>query len=332
MKQWNKILLETIIRDNLFEQPESELKTSKIIPWLGLSGESKVRKAKQNLNITKPVVEGGFTVKNRGVVSKPQIIQTIQDSKTYGIGSRFDVSDMLYIISNDKRESENISIRDVIILNQNDFELTKIRNQVSTEYSSLYDAIPLKVKREYNLTDVRVLAWPFGGIGNAKVLFSEDIEKLKSSIEKLQQTINIIKTTPEASILKQRIEDLEQQLKNIKTQPNKFDTITDIDKENSNIDSVAKSVSNTSNTEDIAQLQRDIIKMINNNPQIYPSDTEFKRVFDLFTKTYKDDGDWGTNMSDMIELINQGLGDGNSRSNISKSTYNKIIKYQTNKI
>jgi hypothetical protein len=116
MKDWNALLLETIIRDNLFEQPESELKKSKIIPWLGLPGERKIQRAKKKLNITGSVVEGGFTIKNRGDVSRDQIKKTIQSSNDYGIGSRFDKQGMLYIISEDKRSSENTSVRDVIIL------------------------------------------------------------------------------------------------------------------------------------------------------------------------------------------------------------------------
>jgi ABC-type uncharacterized transport system auxiliary subunit len=88
-------------------------------------------------------------------------------------------------------------------------------------------------------------------------------------------------------------------------------------------------VYNSSDAELISQLQRDIIKMVNNNPQIYPTNPQFKQTFDLFINRYKDDGSWGTNMSNMVELINQGFEADSSRSVITKQVYNLIIKYQT---
>lgn len=333
MKDWNTLLLETIIRDNLFEQPESELKKSKIIPWLGLPGERKIQRAKKKLNITGPVVQGGFTIKNRGNVSRDQIIKTIQSSNDYGIGSRFDKQGMLYIISEDKRSNENTSVRDVIILAIDKFELTRIRKQLSNEYSELYNSIPDNQKRKFEIASAVLMGWPYGSVNNAYLIFAEDLNKLKSSIDSIQNKLTLLKTMPETSVLKQRIEDLEFELKRAKKQPVNFDAdeAPDVD-DDITPKTIITQLNKSSDTKDIAQLQRDIIKMINNNPQIYPADPELKRVFDLFTKTYKDDGNWGTNMSDMIELINKGFDAGNSRSDISETVYEKIIKYQTEKL
>lgn len=333
MKDWNALLLETIIRDNLFEQPESELKKSKIIPWLGLPGERKIQRAKKKLNITGSVVEGGFTIKNLGDVSRDQIIKTIRSSNDYGIGSRFDKKGMLYIISKDKRSSENTSVRDVVILSEDDFELTRIAWEIWDEYIELYNSIPQDVKRKFKIASTYITGWNHGTVNNARLLFAEDLNKVKSWNNSIQSDLTLLKTLPEKFVLKKRIEDLEFDLERLKKQPVNFDADISHSADNDiTSKTIITQLNKSSDTKDIAQLQRDIIKMINNNPQIYPADPELKRVFDLFTKTYKDDGDWGTNMSDMIELINKGFDAGNSRSDISKTVYEKIIKYQTEKL
>jgi hypothetical protein len=217
---------------------------------------------------------------------------------------------------------------------QDDFELTRIRKQLSNEMHELYNNIPRDLKRKFKIDNQTFLAvWPYGGVNNALLIFAEDLNKLKSGMDSLRDDLTLLKTMPETAFLMDQIKTLELQLEKAKKQPVNFDADTSHSADNDiTSKTIITQLNKSSDTKDIAQLQRDIIKMINNNPQIYPSDPELKRVFDLFTKTYKDDGDWGTNMSDMIELINKGFDAGNSRSDISKTVYEKIIKYQTEKL
>lgn len=326
MKDWNAILLETIIRDNLFEQYETQTAKSKIIPWQGMSGERKIRRAKKQLNLTAPVIDG-FTVVNRGTenVSVSDIVNTIESNNRFGVGSRYDRKDNIYIVSEDARGSDNKSRRDVVIIKQADWDLLSQSNRVTDEFNDIAPLIGADVRLfPVSTTPSRLNSW---------MMFPNNIERLKNSITKFQSSIQTIKLTgPETEVLRQKLENVEFELDRLKQKTTPYTADTAPDDIVDTREDVIKQVTNTSNTEDVAQLQRDIINMINNNPQIYPSDTEFKEIFDLFIKKYKDDGNWGNNMSDMIELINQGFNAGASRTKVSIPTYKKIIKYQTAKL
>ena len=326
MKDWNAILLETIIRDNLLEQYETQAAKSKIIPWQGLSGERKIRRAKKQLNLTAPVIDG-FTVVNRGTenVSVSDIVNAIETNVRFGVGSRYDREDNVYIVSEDARDSDNKSKRDVVIIKQADWDLLSQFRRFSQEFSDIAPTVG---------ADVQLFLVPRTSTKlNSWMMFPTDIERLKNAITKFQSSIQTIKLTgPENEVLRQKLEDAEQKLERLKQKTTPYTADTESDDVVDNLEDVIKQVTNTSNTEDVAQLQRDIINMINNNPQIYQTDTEFKEIFDLFIKKYKDDGNWCNNMSDMVELINQGFDDGTSRTSVSIPTYKKIIKYQSEKL
>lgn len=327
MKDWNAILLETIIRENLLEQYETQAAKSKIIPWQGLSGERKIRRAKKQLNLTAPVIDG-FTVVNRGTenVSVSDIVNTIETNARFGVGSRYDRKDNMYIVSEDARGSDNKSRRDVVIIKKEDWDLLSQFFTLSSELSNLLSDAGSDIRYIYTISATPSKL-------NSLIMFPSDIELLKNGITKFQSSIQTIKLTgPDTELLRQKLEDAESDLERLKQKTTPYTADTEADDIVDTPEDVIKQVTNTSNTEDVAQLQRDIINMINNNPQIYPSDTEFKEIFDLFIKKYKDDGNWGNNMSDMVELINQGFDAGSSRTSVSIPTYKKIIKYQSEKI
>jgi len=355
MKNWNSVLLESIIRDNLFEQASAESDRVIIRPMLGLEGERKVARAKKAMGITDPV-DDGFVVINRqsSTVSKLDIINAIQKSRDFGIGSQFDSKKWVYLISNNRAIGKNSSKRDVLILQAKNYNLWKKITLLNKQHRELMDQIPQRDRRALDIADYTnfsLTSSAFPRNIDTWIYFDEDIFKSREFISKLENDINTMKRVgPATQQYQKKIADLEKANLNLR---NELETIklspsiaTDDEKEvaagaypgdyqqsdNRDTNIEITDIYKSSDTELIKQLQRDIIKMVENNPQIYPTNPEYKRVFDLFINRYKDDGKWGTNMSDMVELMNQGFEAGSSRSNITKQVYELIIKYQTDKL
>jgi len=355
MKNWNSVLLESIIRDNLFEQASAESDRVIIRPMLGLEGERKVARAKKTMGITDPV-DDGFVVINRqsSTVSKLDIINAIQKSRDFGIGSQFDSKKWVYLISNNRAIGKNSSKRDVLILQAKNYNLWKKITLLNKQHRELMDQIPQRDRRALDIADYTnfsLTSSAFPRNIDTWIYFDEDIFKSREFISKLENDINTMKRVgPQTQQYQKKIADLEKANLNLR---NELETIklspsiaTDDEKEvaagaypgdyqqsdNRDTNIEITDIYKSSDTELIKQLQRDIIKMVENNPQIYPTNPEYKRVFDLFINRYKDDGKWGTNMSDMVELMNQGFEAGSSRSNITKQVYELIIKYQTDKL
>lgn len=356
MKDWNSKLLESIIRDNLFEQASAELDRVIIRPMLGLEGERKVARAVKAMGITDPV-ESGFVVINRqsSTVSKSDIINAIQKSRDFGIGSRFDSENWVYLISNNRAIGKNSSKRDVLILQSKNYSLQNKLELLNKQYQELIGQIPEKDRRALDLQNTyfffSLTSTAVPNSMDTNIYFDEDIFKSREFISKLENDINTMKRVgPATQQYQKQIADLEKANLNLR---NELETVKlsptiatadekevaagaypgdyqQLDNRDTNIE--ITDIYKSSDTELIKQLQRDIIKMVENNPQIYPINPEYKRVFDLFINRYKDDGRWGTNMSDMVELMNQGFEAGSSRSSITKQVYELIIKYQTDKL
>ena len=359
MKDWNNILLESIIRDSLFEQASSESGRVVIRPMLGLEGESKVARAKESMGITDPV-DDGFVVINRqsSTVSKPDIVNAIQNSSEFGKGSRYDTANWVYLISNNRAIGKNSSKRDVLILQHKNYSLATQLNKLGEQYNELINSLSDKdrmalygagVGAVYTFHSLPTTAVPH--TMNTGIYFDTDISKARTVIESLQSDIDTMKRLgPATQQYQEKIKDLERFNNELQTQLNSINFVpppptTDekevaagaypgdyqqSDNRDTNIE--ITDIYKSSDTELIRQLQQDIIKMVNNNPQIYPTDPRYKQIFDLFINRYKDDGRWGTNMSDMVELMNQGFEAGSSRSSITKPVYELIIKYQTDKL
>jgi hypothetical protein len=353
MKNWNSILLESIIRDALFEQASPESGKTVIRPMLGLEGERKIARAKAAMGIADPV-DNGFVVINRksSAISKPDVVDAIQNSREFGKGSRYDTDNWVYLISNDRSIGNNSSKRDVLILQRKNYSLTVLIQTLDDQYNALIHSLSKQDMMNIFGIGERGDIWTFTSLYssaypntmNAYLYFDTDIAASRKSVAAYQSDIDRMKRYgPGTGAYIEKIGELEKtndllkrELETIKlapTAPTSDETAAaagaDPGAANQESNTAITDVYNSSDAELISQLQRDIIKMVNNNPQIYPTNPQFKQIFDLFINRYKDDGRWGTNMSNMVELINQGFEAGSSRSVITKQVYNLIIKYQT---
>ncbi len=351
MKNWNSVLLESIIRDALFEQASPESGKTIIRPMLGLEGERKIARAKAAMGITDPV-DNGFVVINRksSAISKADVVNAIQNSREFGKGSRYDTDNWVYLISNDRSIGNNSSKRDVLILQDKNYSLFVMWDEQKTQYNALIHSLSKQDK--INIFGDDADRWFFTAIlssavpntMNASLYFDTDIATSSEYLKAAQLDIDRMKRYGPGTVeymnkidaLEKTNDLLKRELETIKlapTAPTSDETAAaagaDPGAANQESNTAITDVYNSSDAELISQLQRDIIKMVNNNPQIYPTNPQFKQIFDLFINRYKDDGRWGTNMSNMVELINQGFEAGSSRSVITKQVYNLIIKYQT---
>lgn len=348
MKNWNSILLESIIRDALFEQAAPESGKTVIRPILGLEGERKIARAKEEMGITDPV-DNGFVVINRksSAISNTDIVDAIQNSREFGKGSRYDTDNWVYLISNDRSIGNNSSKRDVLILQRKNFSVLALNTALDFQYIALMDSISGQERDRLGLSPGQ---FTFLGSSaepntmNAILYFDADIDYHREFLAARQSDIDRMKRLgPATGDYMKQIDDLQKindklkrKLETTKLTPTaptadevKIATGVEPGAANQESNTTITDVYNSSDAELISQLQRDIIKMVNNNPQIYPTNPQFKQTFDLFINRYKDDGRWGTNMSNMVELINQGFEAGSSGSVITKQVYNLIIKYQT---
>jgi hypothetical protein len=363
MKNWNSVLLESIIRDALFEQASAESGKVVIRPMVGLDGERKIARAKSAMGLTDPVTDG-FVVINKAssTITKPDIVNAIQNSREFGKGSIYDTENWVYLISNNRAVGDNSSKRDVLILRQDEYSLGVLVRKLDDQYNTMINSLEGQdrenlmqgLSAKYRFTALKTTAVP--NTMDASLYFDTDIAESRKSVAELQVDIESMKRlgTGTSEYMKQ-ITDLEKtnaelkrELETIKLVPyaptsdeidtgselasDEIDTGSELGAANQESNAEITDVYNSSDAELISQLQRDIIKMVNNNPQIYPTDPRYKQIFDLFINRYKDDGRWGTNMSDMVELMNQGFEAGSSRSSITKQVYELIIKYQTDKL
>lgn len=348
MKNWNSILLESIIRDALFEQAAPESGKTVIRPMLGLEGERKIARAKEAMGITDPV-DNGFVVINRksSAISNTDIVDAIQNSREFGKGSRYDTDNWVYLISNDRSIGNNSSKRDVLILQRKNYSVLALNTALDAQYNALLGSISPQERDRLGLPGGQftfLVSTAMPTTMNAYLFFDTDIDSHRRHLAARQSDIDRMKRLGPATgeYMKQiadlqRLNDkLKRELETIKlspTAPTADEAAIAAGAEpgaaNQESNTAITDVYNSSDAELISQLQRDIIKMVNNNPQIYPTNPQFKQTFDLFINRYKDDGRWGTNMSNMVELINQGFEAGSSGSVITKQVYNLIIKYQT---
>lgn len=338
MKFDNNNLLEQIIRDTLFEVTTS---STKIIPWTGNKLSRKTAKF--------PGAVAGFTVIVTGDdLSKQRIIADISKDSNYGESSQFANGRFIYITSK-PNISTNKTTYNVTIFD----DLSKYyTTDLIADYQKNYNLIPDSIKRKYNLPDVKVFTSPYV-IGDSDFIFNDDISKREQFVDSLATQITLMANIgPEYTELGMSKLDLEKRVKELETQlqqkKNQSDVVIPVPTETDEYGPKEKPEDDTptpvlpieiqypitknSDSAVIRQLQQDIIEMIDNNPEIYPDPgTLYKSIFDRFTKTYRADGKWGTNTNNMIKLINVGFNDTES-TNIDKSTYDLIRKYQTEKI
>lgn len=328
MKFDNNNLLEQIIRDTLFEVTTS---STKIIPWTGNKLSRKTAKF--------PGAVAGFTIIVTGDdLSKQRIITDISKDSNYGESSQFANGRFIYITSKPTISTNKTKYNVTIFDDSSKYYTTDL----IADYQKNYNLIPDSIKRKYNLSDVKVFTSPHV-IGDSDFIFNDDISKREQFVDSLATQITLMANIgPEYTELGMSKLDLEKRVKELETQlqqkKNQSDVVVPVPTETDDVEDdinsaeISYPITKNSDSSVIRQLQQDIIEMIDNNPEIYPEPgTLYKSIFDRFTKTYRADGKWGTNTNNMIKLINVGFNDTES-TNIDKSTYDLIRKYQTEKI
>lgn len=326
MKLNNKTLLEHLIRCELFELNEqSQTIKSIIVPWTG-------NKLSRMLNKSGKGAVAGFTITIKGVPDE-DLVKYIAADSSYGYSSKFSNGNYVYIASTPTTHGNKTTWNVTIFDNTSKYYM----KDIFKEYQSLYNKIPSEQRRRYNLPDTVIFTTNRGYIRKSDFIETKHLPYHDQLIQRLTQSIDLMNQIgPDLAVvgqekidLERRVRELEQALSDITSQSGVSvpTPVSPADQQQQLI-----SVTNNSDSEIIRQLQRDIIQMINNNPEIYPTDTQYKQIFDDFIKKYKDDGTWGKNMSSMVQLINLGFEQGNSMTQISSDTYKLIKKYQTSKI
>jgi hypothetical protein len=329
MKFDSKLLLEQLIRTHIFE--DAVARGHEIIPITG----NKLSR----LTAKVPHAVAGYKLKLKGSTN-PDIDawDAIENDPNYGLSSNLSWEGRHEHLFSYPIQRGNTTIYDVVVVNDKSEIFT---DDIYDEYWELFTNIPDDVKDKYDIPSAVV----YSRVG---ILTPDRVAGKLKRIDQIKNDIRLLKELPPevfasnytnrevvqrnmqiADLLKQ-LDDKEKQLAVVIPKPDdepEDNTPTPIKPTE-----ISYPITRNSDSEIIRQLQRDIISMINNNPEIYPDPgTEYRTVFDRFIKTYGADGKWGSNTDNMIKLINVGFNDTESIT-IDKSTYDLIRKYQTSRI
>lgn len=309
MKNWNSVLLESIIRDALFEQASAESARRIIRPMLDTQGAIAMDRAKDAMGIPfgpgedESKVTFGFQVINRqsAPVNNSDVVKAIQDNKDYGSGSQYDTADWVYLISNNRAIGKNSSKRDVLILKRENYSLQTQWNDISKTYNEVLKKMKPDAQREYAIKPLPTTATNTGMKTN--IYFSDDIQTGKDYLKQLKIDQRTMALALQSSQAEPRYVDYD------------------------------------SPRLDILMLRSAIIAMMDNNPHHFDKvkNPEIKQTFIQFEKNMQVQN-WDTNMFKTVELISVLLNllgilkteyPGGA---VDETFYTIIEKYQTEKI
>lgn len=307
MKNWNSVLLESIIRDALFEQASAESGKVVIRPMLGLEGADAMTRAMDAMGVGPnrdgSIVSYGFEVINRksSSVSESDVVKAIQASETYGIRSKYNTDDWVYLISNNRALLKNSSKRDVLILKRDNYSLQTQWNDISKTYNEVLKRMKPDAQREYAIKPLPTTATNTGMKTN--IYFSDDIQTGKDYLEQLKIDQRTMALALQSSQAEPRYVDYD------------------------------------SPRRDILMLRSAIIAMMDNNPAIFKVENpDIKPIFSQFKKNIQVQK-WDTNMFHTVELISVLLNALNILKTeypgggaVDETFYTIIEKYQTEKI
>jgi len=310
MKDWNSVLLESIIRDNLFEQASSESARVTIRPMLYAGGAKAMVRAKDAMRAKgiefgkgegQSKVSYGFEVINRqsAPVSESDVVKAIKDSDKYGIKGDYNTENWVYLISDNRAIGKNSSKRDVLILRRENYSLQNQLNTISTPYNAVLKQMKLDAQNKYAIKPLPTTAENTGMKTN--IYFSDDIPVGKDYLKQLKTD--------------QRTMELSLQASQSETWP----------------------VNRKSPERDILMLRSAIIAMMNNNPIFETMEDEKTKNA---VKSFKNNGSksvWDNNMTQIVELISTlfnklDIMDTPYKTYVDETFYLKIEKYQTEEI
>ena len=306
MKNWNSVLLESIIRDALFEQASAESGKVVIRPMLGLEGADAMTRAMDAMGVgpgrDDSKVSFGFEVINRksSSVSESDVVKAIQASETYGIRSKYNTDDWVYLISNNRALLKNSSKRDVLILKRDNYSLQTQWNDISKTYNEVLKRMKPDAQREYAIKPLPTTATNTGMKTN--IYFSDDIQTGKDYLEQLKTDQRTMTLALQSSQAEPRYVDY------------------------------------NSPRRDILMLRSAIIAMMNNNDSIF-TDTkkeDLKKMFEKF-KNSSSTQSWDENMTQTVTIIstlfnNMNILNTTYKTHVDEIFYQKIEKYQKEKI
>ena len=312
MKDWNNKLLESIIRDSLFEQASSESARVTIRPMLYAGGAKAMVRAKDAMRAKgiefgkgegQSKVSYGFEVINRqsAPVSESDVVKAIKDSDKYGIKGDYNTENWVYLISDNRAIGKNSSKRDVLILRRENYSLQNQLNTISTPYNDVLKQMKPAAQKKYAIKPLPTTATNTGMKTN--IYFSDDIpvgEKYLEQLKTVQQTMDVA-------------------LQANQSEPWRVDR--------------------KSSESDILMLRSAIIAMMNKN-------TIFEEMEDEKTKNavklFKDNGSdpvWDNNMTQIVELISTLFNNlkifdppKTYKKHVDKTFYDLIETYQENEI
>ena len=219
MKNWNSVLLESIIQDALFEQASAESGKVVIRPMLGLEGADAMTRAMDAMGVgpgrDTSKVNFGFEVINRAssTITKPDIVDAIQNSSKYGSKGQYNTDDWVYLISNNRALLKNSSKRDVLILERGNYSLQNDLNDISKTYNEVLKKMKPDAQKEYAIKPLPTTATNTGMKTN--IYFSDDIQTGKDYLEKLKQDQNSMKIALQASQAEPRYVDYDSPKRDI---------------------------------------------------------------------------------------------------------------------
>ena len=219
MKNWNSVLLESIIQDTLFEQASAESGKVVIRPMLGLEGADAMTRAMDAMGVgpgrDTSKVNFGFEVINRAssTITKPDIVDAIQNSSKYGSKGQYNTDDWVYLISNNRALLKNSSKRDVLILERGNYSLQNDLNDISKTYNEVLKKMKPDAQKEYAIKPLPTTATNTGMKTN--IYFSDDIQTGKDYLEKLKQDQNSMKIALQASQAEPRYVDYDSPKRDI---------------------------------------------------------------------------------------------------------------------
>lgn len=309
MKDWNSKLLESIIRDNLFEQASSESARVTIRPMLYAGGAKAMVRAKDAMRAKgiefgegedESKVSYGFEVINRqsAPVSESDVVKAIKDSDKYGIKGDYNTENWVYLISDNRAIGKNSSKRDVLILRRENYSLQNQLNTISKTYNDVLKQMSPEAQKEYAIKPLPTTATNTGMKTN--IYFSDDIPAGKEYLKQLKT---------------------DQRTMELSLQARQTDRV----------------VNRKSPETDILMLRSAIIAMMNNN-LIFETmkDEKTKNAVELF-KNNESKTVWDDNMTQIVELISTlfnilKIMNTKYKTYVDETFYELIEFYQTEKI
>jgi hypothetical protein len=301
-------LLTQIIREQLLEQRDAV----NLEIWRGTKGDRLLQTVRSEISPqTKLPIILGFTITSNTPLSEEDIVKTIRTSS--------DIPKQYIELTTNAIDWKYTILMSEISQKNKKWTCTGVVLKGVLELFS-YEQSLLDLKNSLNIT-VPSGGWEYILYKHNNIIFPRQINNITSQLKDTEQQLNNMRAQLPVND-KQRLE-IDQVIQSHTTIAPKVPTLTTTEPAD-----IGMVLTPQSDTELIRELQRDIIAMFNRHPEIVQSaPPATQKILDLFINRYKDDGKWGTNMAEVVKIINAANKQTVTGNQISASTIQTIKNF-----